>query len=596
MRELVWQWPDDSADRLQRGERIAHALDMPAAIGEALASRKPDAFDPRSLTERSLGDCTASMGEPARTAEAAATLLHAVRTGSIGILCDFDVDGSTSQAILVETLRLVSGRSDLQPAVAVPERNTEGFGPNQRCLDLLAKAGVSCIAVLDCGTAAGSLLDEFHKATGIDVVVIDHHPAHGDQTPATGVLVNPWVTSPTSPGEHGTLCAAGLTWFVARSILRQAGLSKMETKRVRQSITLYAALGTACDLMRLDVPFNRSLLRHGVRLLNDPAARGKGLAELCDVARLRQPHSADDFGWKIGPRLNAGSRMGESDLAARCLRETDRDVARELAGRLDQHNHDRRELGREARAELASHPDADEFERGPVNVFVASSATPGTVGLVASELVKMSGWPAVALAKRENGAFAGSGRSALGFNIGAAVVSAVRSGIARKGGGHAAACGVEIDPQRLEDLRGFLTELFKQHAAKTPLPCEPSRVIDAVLTPNRLAADALLEIAEAQQRLEPWGPGLAFPQFGVRQCALARHRLTANGHLFATLECGGSHFETVWWSAPQDWRERLGANASGARRAEVAGAVRLDSWNGRRNGQIVIADARLAPG
>lgn len=596
MREPVWQWPDDSADRLQRGESIAHALGVPAAIGEALASRKPDTFDPRRLTQRSLGDCTASMGEPARTAEAAATLLQAVRTGSIGILCDFDVDGSTSQAILVETLRLVSGRSDLQPAVAVPERNTEGFGPNQRCLYLLANAGVNCIAVLDCGTAAGSLLDEFHKATGIDVVVIDHHPAHGDQTPTTGVLVNPWVTSPTSPGEHGTLCAAGLTWFVARSILRQAGLSKMQTRNVRKSITLYAALGTSCDLMRLDVPFNRSLIRHGVRLLNDPAARGKGLAELCDVAKLRQPHSADDFGWKIGPRLNAASRMGESDLAARCLRETDRNVARELAGRLDQHNHDRRELGREAREELASHPDAEEFERGPVNVFVASSATPGTVGLIASELVKMSGWPAIALAKRENGTFAGSGRSALEFNIGEAVVSAVRSGIARKGGGHAAACGVEIDPQRLEDLREFLTQRFNQHAAKTPEPCEPSRVIDAVLTPKQLAADALLAIAEAQQRLEPWGPGLAFPQFGVRQCALVRRKLTANGHLFATLECGGSHFETVWWSAPEDWQDRLGANASGDRRAEVAGAVNLDSWNGRRNGRIVIADARLGAG
>ena len=569
---------------------------MPAAIGEALAGRKPDTFDPLTLAERSLADCTVAMGEPPRTSEAAARLLDAARRGRVGILCDFDVDGATSQAILVETLRLVSGRRDLKPAVAVPDRNKEGFGPNQRCLDLLASAGVNCIVVLDCGTAAGSLLDEFHEATGIDVVVIDHHPAHGAQTPATGVLLNPWVTSPTSPGEHGTLCAAGLTWFVARSILRQAGLSKVETKSVRQSITLYAALGTSCDLMRLDVPFNRSLIRHGVRLLNDPAARGKGLAELCDVARLRPPHSADDFGWKIGPRLNAGSRMGESDLAARCLRETDRDVARDLAGRLDRHNHDRRELGREAQAELASHPDAAEFGRGPVNVLVATAATPGTVGLVASELVKQSGWPAIALSKRDSGALAGSGRSALEFNIGEAVVSAVRSGIARKGGGHAAACGVEIDPRRLEDLREFLTERFNEHAANSPVPCEPSRVIDAVLTPNQLAADALLAIAEAQQRLEPWGTGLAFPQFGVRQCALVRRKLTANGHLFATLECEGKRFETVWWSAPQDWQDRLGANASGARRAEVAGAVNLDSWNGRHNGRIVIADARVPPG
>ena len=595
MRELSWRWPEDSRDRLDRGAKIAHALGVPDAIGEALASRKPGTFEPMALAQRSLADCTGSMGEPPGTAEAAARLLHAARKGRVGILCDFDVDGSTSQAILVESLRLVAGASPSEPAVAVPERNTEGFGPNRRCLDLLANAGVTCLAVLDCGTAAGTLLDEFHEATGIDIVVIDHHPAHGAQAPTAGVLVNPWVTSPTSPGEHGTLCAAGLTWFVARSILRQAGLSRTATRAVRQRITLYAALGTSCDLMPLDVPFNRSLIRHGARLLSDPAARGEGLAELCEIAKLRQPHSADDFGWKIGPRLNAGSRMGESDLAARCLRETDRDSARDFARRLDQHNQNRRDLGKEARAELASHPDSALFDRGPVNVFVASAATPGTVGLVASELVKLFGWPSIALSERDNGALAGSGRSALEFNIGEAVVAAVRSGIARKGGGHAAACGVEIDSERLDDLRDFLIERFGEHAAKAPEPCEPTRFIDAVLRPNQLAADSLLAIAEAQQQLEPWGPGLEPPRFGVQQCALVRYNLTANGHLFATLESAGSRFEAVWWRAHEDWLERLGATPSSDRRAEVVGSVELDSWNGRHKGRFVIVDARVPP-
>ena len=595
MRKLSWRWPEDAPKRLDRGAEIARALGVPDVIGQALASRKPGIFDPLALAPRTLGDCTIAMGDPPDTEEAAERLLQAARNGRVGILCDFDVDGSTSQAILVNTLRLVGGPSAKDPEVAVPERNTEGFGPNQRCLDLLAKAGVTCLAVLDCGTAAGALLDEFHKRTGIDIVVIDHHPAHGAQMPTAGVLLNPWAASPTSPGEHGTLCAAGLTWFVARSILRQAGLSREETKSVRQRITLYAALGTSCDLMPLDVPFNRSLIRHGVRLLNDPAARGHGLTELCDIAKVGHPHSADDFGWKIGPRLNAGSRMGESDLAARCLRETNREAARDFARRLDQHNRDRRALGQEARAELASHPDSAAFERGPVNVIVASATTPGTVGLVASELVKQSGWPAIALSERDNGALAGSGRSALEFNIGAAVVDAVKNGIARKGGGHAGACGVEIDSQRLQDLQAFLIERFNEHAANSATPCEPSRVIDAVLKPKHLNADGLLAIAEAQQRLDPWGPGLESPQFGVQQCALVRYKLTANGHLFATLECGGSRFEAVWWRAPQDWQDLLGANASTDRRAELAGSIELDSWNGRHSGRFVVNDARVPP-
>ncbi|MCY4187562.1 MAG: DHH family phosphoesterase, partial [Bryobacterales bacterium] len=368
MREREWQWPDNSSRQLQRGERIARELKAPVAIGEALASRKSDDFDPRALAQRPLADCTASMGEPPGTAEAAATLLQAARTGRLGILCDFDVDGATSQAILVETLRQISGQDDLQPPVAVPERNTEGFGPNPRCLDQLARAGVTCIAILDCGTAAGFLLDAFCEANGIDVVVIDHHPPHGDQLPNAAILLNPWATAPTSPGEHGTLCAAGLTWFVARSMLRQCGLSKDRAKAVLQRITLYAALGTSCDLMPLDVPFNRSLVRHGVRLLGDLAARGWGLSAICDAAKLGQSHCSADFGWKLGPRLNAGSRMGESDLAARCLRATDRDTARELAQRLERHNQERRDLGKRARAELDSRPNPAEFDGGPVNV------------------------------------------------------------------------------------------------------------------------------------------------------------------------------------------------------------------------------------
>ncbi len=595
MKEREWQWPDSSSRRLQRGERIARELKAPVAIGEALASRKSDDFDPLALAQRPLADCTASMGEPPGTGAAAATLLRAARTGRLGILCDFDVDGATSQAILVETLRQISGQDDLQPPVAVPERNTEGFGPNPRCLDQLARAGVTCIAILDCGTAAGSLLDAFCEATGIDVVVIDHHPPHGDQPPTAAILLNPWAAAPASPGEHGTLCAAGLTWFVARSMLRQCGLTKDRAKAVLQRITLYAALGTSCDLMPLDVPFNRSLIRHGVRLLGDLAARGWGLSAICAAAKLGQSHRSADFGWKLGPRLNAGSRMGESDLAARCLCATDRDTARELAQRLERHNQERRDLGKQARAELDSRPNTAEFDGGPVNVLVASAATPGTVGLVASELVKKSGWPAIALCERDGRTLAGSGRSALGFNIGEAVVAAVRNGIARKGGGHAAACGVEIDCRRLEDLRKFLAERFEEHAAKAPVPCEPKLVIDAVLRPEQVAADALLALAEAQQALEPWGQGLELPRFGVRQCALRSDRLTANGHLFATLECAGNRFEAVWWNAPEGWQDRLGKNAASARQVELAGAIDLDSWNGRRKGRFLITAARVPP-
>ena len=230
---------------------------MPPALAFALANRIADSCDPWDLAAHSLGNCTRQIGEPDHVEQAAGALLEASRTGSMGILCDFDVDGSTSQAILVETMRAVWRGKAPDPVVAVPYRNSEGFGPNERCLNLLQEAGVSCVAVVDCGTAAGALLDSYQESAGIVPVVIDHHPPHRETPPTSGPVVNPWVWRGPAPREQGTLCAAALTWFVARAILRQSGLSAEDTIGVRKRITLLAAIGTACNMMRLDMPFNR---------------------------------------------------------------------------------------------------------------------------------------------------------------------------------------------------------------------------------------------------------------------------------------------------------------------------------------------------
>lgn len=573
---------------------------MPAALGLALANRGFGASKAREIGGRPLGECTAAIGDPDGIEEAAQELLARAQKGPVGILCDYDVDGATSQAILVEALRAVQPTGARDPVVTVPHRNTEGFGPNARCLNDLSEKGVTCVAVLDCGTAAGKLLDSFHEAFRVVPIVIDHHPPHHEPPPVSGKLVNPWVSRPEDPGEHGTLCAAGLAWFLARAILRQAGLSAAGTIQLRKRITLLAALGTSCDMMRIDTPFNRALVRMGVSILAKRTAVPPGVAAIAEVAGVGERPTPADFGWRIGPRINAGSRMGKSSLAAHCLREGDPRTAAILAKQLQDLNRQRVELGRRAKAELASSVGPETLAAGPINLHRVTAATPGTAGLVASSLVQRFGWPAITLAEREDGLLAGSGRSALGFDLGAAVSAARKEGILVTGGGHSAACGLTLEAGRLNDLHKFLRARFESMKSEDGQALKPSHHIDAVLTEQDLSPTHLLAIAEAQLRLEPWGQGMEAPQFGVRGCALASSKMTHGGHLFLQLAAGGAQTEAVWWNAPQDWYELAGLDWGESRsgspdsqvRVDIVGRVELDDWMGRRRGRLVVRDIR----
>ena len=563
-----------------------------------------DGSTAEALADRSLKDCTEAIGDPDGIEEAAEKLIALGRKGKVGILCDYDVDGGTAQAILVETLRSVLPAGASDPVVTVPHRNTEGFGPNPRCLNLLSEKGVSCVAVLDCGTAAGKLLDRFHDAYRIVPVVVDHHPPHQDSPPSSGSLVNPWVHRSKDPGEHGTLCAAGLAWFLARAMLRQAGLTPASTASLRKRITLLAALGTSCDMMRIDTPFNRALIRTGVRILAEGDAVSPGVAAIAEAAGIRGHPTSNDFGWRIGPRINAGSRMGKSSLAARCLRESKTRTAVELARQLQELNSQRVELGRKAAIELDSTVGPETLSEGPLNLHRVTAATPGTVGLVASSLVRRFGWPAVAVAEREDGLLAGSGRSALGFDLGSAVSAARRDGLVVAGGGHAAACGLILKPSRMKDLGAFLRTRFEESESAAGRSLEPTHRIDTVLSSTDLSHEALLSIAEAQQRLEPWGQGLETPLYGVRTCTLASSKMTPKGHLFLTLASDGAKTDAVWWNAPQAWFHRIGLNGTGSAepngespiRIDLAGHVELDEWNGRRRGRLVVRDLRASAG
>ena len=624
---MEWRWPE-TGDHA-RAAAIAAALDAPEALGRALAARGFDAERAASLVNGSLAQATAGIGEPAGVEAAAELLLREARWGRIGILCDYDVDGGASQAILIEAFRAIAdagsggrigapapeqaarSRESNEPLVVVPDREREGFGPNERCLRALADRGASCVVTLDCGTAAGPLLDRFQKEYKLVPVVVDHHPPHGEAAPETGLVLNPWVAAGgRDPGASGTLCTSALAWFLARALLRLAGLSAEATRRLRRRLTTLAALGTVCDVMPL-AGFNRELVRAGLACGSQASEQVPGLAAIAAAAGVGTPLGASDLGWRIGPRINAGSRMGESELAARCLRSADPSEAAALAERLDAHNRTRVGLCRGMERELAGRDAGSEaaWRAGPVNVAVSPVATLGVAGLGASWLVKRFGWPAVLLAPREDGLLAGSGRSALGFDLGGAVAQAARGGLLVHGGGHAAACGLAIEEDALPAFARFIADRFRETCPDR----RPGFAIDAVLDDGNLAPDRLLTLVEAQDRLEPWGYGFARPVFGVRDCRLVGGR-AKGGHLFLKLSADGQPFEAVWWSAPRDWTARLGARVvpnggeggpdeaqagsitpTEAARLAVAGPVTLDAWRDRRRGRFEVRSAARVP-
>ena len=591
-----WAWPGVSPERVERAAEIERALQIPPALALALAGRPVALSAATDLSDYTLVDSTEAIGEPDGIKEAAQLLIKQARQGCVGILCDFDVDGATAQAILVEALRAVTPPGTKEPPLAIPFRNKEGFGPNERCLDSLRKDGVTCIAVLDCGTAAGPLLDRFHASTGIVPVVVDHHPPHQATPPANGALVNPWVWRKSDPGEQGSLCAAALTWFLARSILRQAGLSAAETASLRKRITLLAAMGTSCDQMRLDKPFNRALVRTGVRMARDPDAVPPGYAALRETIGAKRPPDINEWSWKIGPRLNAGSRMGESDVAARCLRERDPTKARDLASLLDRLNGQRRELGTEASRELDDPAVREGFMTGPVNVHASRSATPGTIGLVAADLVRQFGWPAFGLARRADGLLVGSGRSALRFDVGAAVDAARDAGILQSGGGHAAACGLKVIPERVEDLKDFLMDRFAKHAEGSSEPLEPAHPIDVELKGEFLSDASLLAVADSQRHLEPWGQKLEPPLYGVRACSVAEHRVMNGDHLMLKLASGEQRFQAVWWRPPTNGKRDVVMESNGGRGFDLLARIELNEWRELRSGRLVVVDVRPSEG
>ncbi|MDE0176787.1 MAG: single-stranded-DNA-specific exonuclease RecJ [Defluviicoccus sp.] len=576
------RWYSRTADD-RHALAIAEANGLPEIVGRVLAGRGvaiDEVDDFLNPTLRAALPDPSSLRDMDRACE---RIVRAVNGGErIGVFADYDVDGAASAALLVRFFAAIG--HDL--AVYVPDRMSEGYGPNIGGLRALRADGVSVVIAVDCGTTAHEPLAEA-AALGLDVVVLDHHVAEAGLPEAVAV-VNP--NRMDEENDCRQLAAVGVTFLFAVAVnraLRDAWwYGEGHAEPDLMAWLDLVALGTICDVVPL-TGVNRALVAQGLKIMarrNNP-----GIAALADVAGLDERPGAYHAGFVLGPRVNAGGRVGESGLGARLLSIDDPSEIAEIAARLDRYNKERREIesGVLDRAmELAEARDAGaDAAREPVILVAERGWHPGVIGIVASRLRERFNRPACVLAI-EGEIAKGSGRSIPGAALGSAVIAARQAGILAAGGGHAMAAGFTVATERIGELKAFLDEhIARQLGHRIPAV---GLAIDGVLTPKGATAS----IVGALESVGPFGAGNPRPRFALPRVKVARADVVGTDHVrcFLVGAEGGSRLKGIAFRATDTALGRTLLETAGAP-LHVAGHLKVDRWQGRDAVELVIEDA-----
>jgi single-stranded-DNA-specific exonuclease len=566
---------------------IAQRHGLPDPVARLLAARDVDLDSVAEFLDPTLRRFLPDPSHLKDMDVAIARLVRAVQGSErIVVFGDYDVDGATSSALLLRFFRSVGGNI----GVYIPDRRKEGYGPNAPALVKLKAEGAAVVVTVDCGVTAFEPLAEAKRA-GLDTIVIDHHMAEITLPDAIAV-VDPNRIDDASP--HKQMAAVGVAFLLAVGVnraLREAdwyGASRPEPD-LRQWLDL-VALGTVCDVVPL-TGVNRALVRQGLKVMAE--RRNVGLAALADVARLKEVPGAYHLGFLLGPRVNAGGRVGQADLGARLLSSDDPHEVGALALRLDEFNTERRAIERDvldqaiSRVEGLYGPDRKGL---PAALVVESDGWHvGVIGIVASRLVERYGRPAFVIGL-DGDLGKGSGRSVRGVDLGAAVIAARQAGLLVNGGGHAMAAGLTVTRAALPGLARFLDERIAPQLGAAPPMRELG--IDAALSPGAATQD----LVDMIERVGPFGAGNALPRFVLTNVRVSYAQTVGEGHVRCTLvgwERG--RVEAIAFRANQT---ALGPALLDPARPvlHVAGALRIDRFGGRESVRLQIDDAAAAAG
>jgi len=568
-----WRWRRPPDDSLGMDALVDELLLARGVIREDLARHR----DPRIRDFLPDPSCFQDMDKGAQR------LADAVQAGErIAIFGDYDVDGATSAALLVLLLRQLGA----EPMVYIPDRLMEGYGPSGKALVELKAKGASVAICVDCGAQAFDPLEEARDA-GLDVIVVDHHQC-ASLLPVAFAMINPNRLDESEDGAaHSHLAAVGMAFLLGVALLRELrGRSYFAALAEPKIIDLLdlVALGTVADVARLK-SLNRAFVTQGLRVM--AARQNIGLAALAEAARLVKPPSCRDLGFALGPRINAGGRVGKSDLGVRLLTCTDPDEARTLAAELDRLNEERRAIEmlvcEQAEAQAADQQDS------PVITVMSGGWHQGVIGIVAGRIKERFGRPAIVIAETEDGTGKGSGRSISGVDLGAAVLAAKDSGLLIAGGGHAMAAGLTLPSGGLQPFREFINDRLAADVDRAR--CDRALLLDALLAPGGVAG----ALCDALDTAGPYGAGWPSPRVAAGPVRLLRTGIVGDGHVRG-LGCGddGKTFKWIAFrSAATELGQALLASAPD-RRWWLAGTIKRDEWNGGNAAEMHLEDAALA--
>ena len=576
----AWRWRGGDE---RAALAMAQRLDLPEIVGRLLAAR---GVGPEEAADFLAPTLRAALPDPSVLVDmdiAAERLARAVQASeTVAIFGDYDVDGGCATALLAGLL----GELGCGVLTHIPDRTTEGYGPNAPAMRALWVRGASLIVCVDCGMAAADVFAAHGTLT--EVIVLDHHKAEGPPPPVLAT-VNPNRLDDAS--GLGGVCATTIAFLAAVALVRALRRSGFFAGRSEPDLlaTLdLVALATVCDVMPL-VGLNRALVAQGLKVLGQ--RRRPGLAALMAVARVAGQPNAMTLGWALGPRINAGGRVADSALGLRLLLSGNEAEAMPIAAQLDAVNQTRQDVEAEMLG-FAMEEARLQFEAGHACALVARSQLhPGVVGIVAGRIRERFNRPA-AVAGLADGVAKGSARGVFGFDLGAAIIAARQSGLLMAGGGHALAAGFMLREEGLAALHAFLDARF---AGARALPAVEDLVVEAGVS----VAGATIGLAEAMARLAPFGAGNEEPVVAMARARVVRaDRVGKEGtsvRCFIEPEAGGGRLKAMLFGARagRAREEALAARllARDGRAMHLAGHLRVNNWMGEAGVDFVVVDA-----
>ncbi len=566
------RWIGPSAEEDRQSEAMAQATALPAPLCRTLVRRGVAAPDAAAYLAPTLRELMPDPHQMRDMEKAAARFWQAAKSGQkIAIFADYDVDGGASAALLLTWLRSCGQQATLY----IPDRIDEGYGPNDAAMAALA-GDHDLIICVDCGTLSHGPIA---AAAGADVIVLDHHLG-AETLPPAHAVVNPNRQDET--GDLGHLCAAAVVFMMLVEVNRQMRTNG-ETGPDLMAMLDLVALATVADVAPL-TGVNRAFVRQGLTVM---ARRQRiGLTALADVAGLDQAPSSYHLGFLLGPRVNAGGRIGKADLGARLLATDDRNEAQALAERLDQLNTERREVEAQVRDQALEQAEA----RGTDGALVWAAGEgwhPGVVGIVAARLKEATNRPAIVIGL-DGDIGKGSGRSVSGIDLGAAIQRTAAEELLIKGGGHKMAAGLTVARDQLEPAMNRLSELLAKQGAAEIGPADLR--LDSLLMPGAATLDLINQIENAG----PFGAGAPAPRFAFPDCQIHFAKQVGANHLKISFGDGiGPRIDAISFGAMDGPMGPALLDHNGAR-FHLAGRLEINTWQGRQSVQLRLEDAAAA--